>query len=60
MFNFFIKTRKSNHVYPLMRDPQRNPKCYEMTDAERMAAIKRSDDLLQKRTAGQVPGYWGA
>lgn len=32
--------------YPLMRDPNFSPKCYEMTDAEKMSASLRADTLL--------------
>ena len=39
----------ANHQYPLMRDPQRNPKCYELTDQEREEANRRVDNLLRKR-----------
>ncbi len=59
MFNF-LKTRQANHQYPLMRDPLRNPKCYEMTDDERLAALARSDELLKQRVANHVPNYFGA
>jgi hypothetical protein len=37
----------TNHKYPLMRDPDGAPKCYEMTDEETLNAVKRSDDLLK-------------
>jgi hypothetical protein len=50
----------NNHQYPLMRDPLRNPKCYEMTDEERLAAITKSDELLKQRTENHVPDYYGA
>jgi hypothetical protein len=39
----------TNHQYPLMRDPQRNPKCYELTDQEREEATRRVDNLLRRR-----------
>jgi hypothetical protein len=55
-----LKSTTANHQYPLMRDPQFQPKCYELTDAERLAALARSDELLAKRVANQVPGYFGA
>ena len=38
-----------NHQYPLMRDPQRQPKCYELTDQERLEAVQRVNQLLEKR-----------
>ncbi len=51
---------RPNHQYPLMRDPQRNPKCYEMTEQERLDAIKRLDDRLKDRKQEQHRGYYGA
>ena len=38
-----------NTQYPLMRDPQRQPKCYELTDDERMKAVEKVDQLLKSR-----------
>jgi hypothetical protein len=35
--------------YPLMRDPKRNPKCYELTDQEREEAVQRVDRILRER-----------
>ena len=35
--------------YPLMRDPNFSPKCYEMTDGEKLAAAERADKLLALR-----------
>ena len=49
-----------NHQYPLMRDPKRNPKCYELTDQEREEAIRRVDEILRERTAEHEQGYYGA
>lgn len=43
-----------------MRDPQRNPKCYEMTDVERLAALARSDKLLKQSMERHASGYYGA
>lgn len=62
MFNLLKKLSRTttDHQYPLMRDPLRNPKCYEMTDSERFAAIARSDELLKQRVEHHVPGYTGA
>lgn len=34
--------------YPLMRDPNFSPKCYEMTDAEKLVAARRADQLLEE------------
>lgn len=49
-----------NHQYPLMRDPKRNPKCYELTDREREEAVKRVDQLLRERDLKRTQGYYGA
>lgn len=51
---------KRNHTYPLMRDPKRNPKCYELTDQEREEAVQRVDQLLRERAAEHEQGYYGA
>ncbi len=40
---------QSNFQYPLMRDPKRNPKCYELTDQEREEAVQRVDKILRER-----------
>ncbi len=40
---------QSNFQYPLMRDPKRNPKCYELTDQEREEAVQRVDRILRER-----------
>jgi len=44
-FRHFRKTYGSG-TYPLMRDPNFSPKCYEMTDAEKLVAAQRADQLL--------------
>jgi hypothetical protein len=44
---------KPNFSYPQMRDPQRNPKCYELTDQEREEAIRRVDRILRERNFKQ-------
>jgi hypothetical protein len=44
--------------YPLMRDPKRQPKCYDMTEEERLEAIKRIDALREKQLLS-TPGYYG-
>ncbi len=49
-----------NLQYPLMRDPKRNPKCYELTDQEREEAVRRVDQILRERTAEQAQTYYGA
>jgi hypothetical protein len=46
--------------YPLMRDPQRNPKCYELTDQEREEAVQRVDRILRERALEHAHGYYGA
>ena len=35
-------------TYPLMRDPNFSPKCYEMTDVERQQSANTADSLLKK------------
>ena len=49
-----------NLNYPLMRDPQRSPKCYEMTEEERLEAVLRTEQLLKERDREQSHGYYGA
>ena len=49
-----------NFSYPLMRDPARQPKCYEMTDQERIEAVERVEQLLQDRNLENAHGYHGA
>ncbi len=49
-----------DQTYPLMRDPKRNPKCYELTDQEREEAVKRVDRILRERDAEHTQGYYGA
>jgi hypothetical protein len=45
--------------YPLMRDPQRQPKCYELTDQERDEAVRKTDALLKEKRLLSTPGYYG-
>ena len=45
-FKLFL--RKYPDPYPLMRDPSFSPKCYELTDIERLAAIAKADKLLKE------------
>ena len=47
-------------AYPLMRDPQGNPKCYELTEAERIASVELADELLLARELDNAEQYWGA
>ncbi len=51
---------QSNNRYPLMRDPKRNPRCYELTDKEREEAIQRVDRILRERDSEHAQGYYGA
>ncbi len=43
-----------NFQYPLMRDPKRNPKCYELTDQEREEAVQRVDRILRERATIKI------
>jgi hypothetical protein len=47
-------------TYPLMRDPARQPKCYEMTEEERVEAVQRTEQLLKEKVLEQSHGYYGA
>lgn len=48
-------------TYPLMRDPARQPKCYEMTEEERLAAVTQVARLLEQRRRDEVSNtYYGA
>ena len=38
MLKFFSRT--ANHKYPLMRQPDQLPRCYELTEQERLQRIK--------------------
>lgn len=38
-------------AYELLRDPNRQPKCYELTDAERQEALERTEQLLAEHSA---------
>ena len=38
MLKFFGRT--ANHKYPLMRQPDQLPRCYELTEQERLQRIK--------------------
>jgi hypothetical protein len=49
-----------SHQYPLMRDPKRNPKCYELTDQEREEAVQRVAELLRKKSEEVKHVYYGA
>lgn len=53
-----IKINNKDLSYPLMRDPLRNPKCYELTDVERLASVKLADQLLKEKEDAEQ--YWGA
>jgi hypothetical protein len=48
-------------TYPLMRDPARQPKCYEMTEEERLEAVTQVAKLLEQRRRDEVANtYYGA
>ena len=53
-----IKLTNKHLSYPLMRDPKRNPKCYELTEQERLAAVELADRLLKEKEDAKQ--YWGA
>jgi len=36
-----VANPSSRDAYELLRSPQRDPKCYDMTDEERMAAVQK-------------------
>lgn len=59
MISKIFKLKKDLN-YPLMRDPKRNPKCYELTDQEREEAIQRVDRIVRERTLEHSHGYYGA
>lgn len=42
-------------TYPLMRDPHFSPKCYEMTEAEKLQSIGNADQLLEKQSFNASP-----
>jgi hypothetical protein len=47
--------------YPLMRDPTRQPKCYDMTEEERLEAVAQVAELLKQRRRDKVMDeYYGA
>ncbi len=48
MLKFLFQKSRNNLNYPLMRDPLRNPRCYELTETERKQALKLADSLLKK------------
>ncbi len=45
-----FKTTYGSSSYPLMRDPNFQPKCYEMTDAEIKKSLSNADQLLEKQS----------
>jgi hypothetical protein len=48
-------------AYPLMRDPRHSPKCYDMTEEERLKAVTQVAKLLEQRRRDEVNGtYYGA
>ena len=53
--------RTTSLEYPLMRDPARQPKCYEMTEEERLEAVTQVAKLLEQRRRNEVMNtYYGA
>ena len=40
--------------YELLRDPQRQPKCYELTEQERQEALRRLEHTVKKSTAPRL------
>jgi len=52
--------KNDDRTYPTLRDPEFSPRCYEMTDEERAAALTRSDKLLKERVKNHVSDYYGA
>lgn len=42
VFRHFRKTYTNRSEYDLLRDPNRLPKCYELTDEERLQAAQRT------------------
>lgn len=56
----FSLLKQSNLSYPLMRDHQRMPRCYEFTDQEREEATRKVDELLKERFNENEYGYYGA
>ncbi len=52
--------KNDNRTYPTLRDPRFSPRCYEMTDEERAAALARSEKLLKERVKNHVSDYYGA
>jgi hypothetical protein len=50
-----------NLNYPLMRDPKRQPKCYDMTEEERLKAVTQVAKLLEQRRRDDAKNtYYGA
>jgi hypothetical protein len=48
-------------TYPLMRDPAGQPKCYEMTEEERLEAVAQVAKMLEQRRRDNVQNtYYGA
>ena len=41
VFKHFHKTYTLRNEYDLLRDPNRNPKCYELTDQQRLEAASK-------------------
>ena len=52
--------KSQNLSYPLMRDPKRQPKCYDMTEEERLQAVKVIAERLRQHTEESSNVYYGA
>jgi hypothetical protein len=48
-FKHFKNMYEPRSNYLILRDPGFSPKCYEMTDAEKLQALHNSDRLLAKQ-----------
>ena len=62
MLKFFGRT--ANHKYPLMRQPDQLPRCYELTEQERLQRIKEWNNRNVWNTPAlaeeDVNTYYGA
>jgi hypothetical protein len=62
MLKFFGQT--ANHKYPLMRQPDQLPRCYELTEQERLQRIKEWNNRNVWNTPAlpeeDVNTYYGA
>lgn len=58
----YDSSANSRGPFDLLRDPDRLPKCYELTDQEREEAVRRTRQLLsdQHKEKQNTYGYYGA